>query len=69
MRPVGVTFAYLANPVIVGLTVPIVPVPSVVKLDFCTVFVVIVVVWFPKAPVLKAILDHSYWKYTLLGHD
>ena len=45
MRPVGVTFAYLADPVIVGLTVPIIPVPSVVELDFCTVLVVVVVVW------------------------
>lgn len=59
MRPVGFTFAYLADPVIVSLTVAIVPVPSIVKLDFCTVFVVIVVVWFPKAPVLKAGLGHS----------
>lgn len=64
MRPVGVTFAYLADPVIKGLTVPIIPVPSVVKLDFCTVFVVIVVVWFTKAPVLIGGLTRSFWKYT-----
>lgn len=62
MRPVGVTFAYLADPVVVGLTVPIIPVPAIVKLDLCTVFVVIVVVWFTKAPVFKAGLAHSFWK-------
>lgn len=64
MRPVDVTFAYLAEPVVVGLTVPIIPVPSVVKLNFCTVFVVIVVVWFPVAPVLKVGLAYSFWRYT-----
>lgn len=64
MRPVSVTFAYLADPIIVGLTVPIIPVPSVVRVDFCTVFVVIVVVWFPIAPVFKGILGDSFWKYT-----
>ena len=64
MRPVGVTFAYLADPVIVGLTVPIIPVPSVVELDFCTVLVVVVVVWLTKAPILKVGLAHVFWKYT-----
>lgn len=48
-----VTFADLAVPVIVRLTVRIIPVPSVVSIDFCTMFNVIVVVWFTVAPVLK----------------
>lgn len=64
MRLVSVTFVYLADPVIIGLTVPIVPVPSIIKLDFCTMFVVIVVVRFPIAPVLIAKLGYSFWKYT-----
>lgn len=64
----GITFGYLAEPVIVDLTVPIIPVPSVVNLDFCTVFIVIVIIWFPIAPVLKVGLDHS-WKYTLICHN
>lgn len=53
------TFADLAEPVVVGLTVSVIPVSSVVKLNFCTVFVVIVVVWFPIAPIIKIVLDHS----------
>lgn len=36
-------------------------------MDFCTVFNVIVVVWFPVAPVLIVWLAHSCWKYTKLG--
>ena len=64
MRLVSVTFAYLADPVVIGLTVPIVPVPSIIKLDFCTKFVVIMVVWFPIAPVLIAELGFSFWKHT-----
>ena len=67
MRRVGVTFAYLADPVIVGLALPIIPVPSVVRVDFCTVFIIIVVIWFPKGPVLKFELVHTYWKYTIIG--
>lgn len=63
MRLVSLTFAYLADPVIVGLTVPVIPVPSEVKLDFCTVFGIIVVVWFTIAPVLKVGLAHNFWKY------
>lgn len=59
MRSLGVTFANLADPVIVDLTVPIVPVSSVVKLNFSTVLIVIVVVWFSKAPVLIAKL---FWE-------
>ena len=39
---------------------PIIPVLSVVKLDFYAVFIIIVVVWFPKVEVLKAILCHSF---------
>lgn len=49
--PAAVTFADLANPVLVVLTEGIVPVPPVVRPDLCTVFVVIVVVWLPKVPV------------------
>lgn len=48
---------------------PIVPVPSIVELDFCTMFIVIVVVWFSIAPVLKVVLGHSCWIYLLLVHD
>ena len=41
---------------------PIVPVSSVVKEVFCTVFLIIVVVWFPIAPFLKLKLGHRFWE-------
>lgn len=51
-QSVRVTFVYLADPVVVGLAVPIVPAPPVVGGDFCAVFGVVVVVRFAIAPVL-----------------
>jgi hypothetical protein len=53
------TFANLANPVIVGITVSIIPVVSVVKLDLCAFFVIVVVVWFSKSPILIAELENN----------
>lgn len=64
MRLITVTFGYLADPVIIDLTVPIVPVPPIVRLDLCTMFVGIVIVWFSKAPVLIIKLGQSFGKYT-----
>lgn len=60
MSQVGITFAYLADPVIIGLTVQIIPVASIERISFCTVFVVIVVVWFTVAPVLIVSLSQSF---------
>lgn len=52
MRPADFTFAYLTDPVIVGVAVAVVPMFGRVSNDFCTVFIVIVVVGFTVAPVL-----------------
>ena len=63
MRPIDVTFVYLADPVFVGVTERIIPVPTA---DFCTVFVVIVIVWMPITPVLIVELDHSFREINII---
>lgn len=50
--PADFTFAYLTDPIIVGVAVAIVPIVVRVSNDFSTVFIVIVVVGFTVAPVL-----------------
>lgn len=51
------TFADLAVPVFVGATVHIIPVPPVVSIDFCTVFIIIVIIWLAHTPVCIVSLD------------